>query len=82
MRLVEEVYIKADKDVVCQKCGVDIPKGSNHLLETYIHKGTLLVNTYCLSKWCNPINNVRLRLFWGAIILSLASWAAYGIWFR
>jgi hypothetical protein len=82
MRLVEEIYMKADRDEVCQKCGIDIPKGTNHLLETYIHKGTLLVNTYCLNKKCNPPNNVRLRIFWGAIILSLAAWAAWGLWFK
>ncbi len=82
MRLVEEIYMKADRDEVCQKCGVDIHEGTNHLLETYIHKGTLLVNTYCLSKKCNPPNNVRLRLFWGTVILSLATWAAWGLWFK
>ena len=27
MRLVEEVYVKAEKDEICQKCGVDIPEG-------------------------------------------------------
>ena len=67
MRLIEEVYLKADKDEICQKCGVDITEGSNHLLESYIHKGVLLKNTYCLRKRCNPINNLRLKLFWGAI---------------
>jgi hypothetical protein len=35
LRLVEEVYLKAEKDEICQKCGIDIPKGTNHLLETY-----------------------------------------------
>ena len=44
MRLLEEVYIKAEKDGICQKCGIDIPEGSNHLLESYIHKGNILVH--------------------------------------
>jgi len=82
MRLIEEVYLKADKDEICQKCGVDIAEGSNHLLESYIHKGVILSNTYCLKKRCNPINNLRLRLFWGVITLSMASWIIYGIWFK
>ena len=82
MRLIEEIYIKADKDLICQKCGVDIPEGSNHLLESYIHKGTLLTNTYCLAKKCNPPNNIRLRLFWGTIILSLSAWVVWGIYFK
>jgi len=82
MRLVEEVYIKAEKDEICQKCGVDIPEGSNFLMESYIHKGKLLTNTYCLAKKCNPPNNVRIRLFWGTIILSVSAWIIYAIWFR
>ena len=82
MRLIEEIYLKADRDEICQRCGVDIPEGQNHLLESYIHKGTILTNTYCLKKKCNPPNNVRLRLFWGTIILSLSTWAIWGLWFR
>ena len=35
MRLLEEVYIKAEKDGICQKCGIDIPEGSNQLLGAY-----------------------------------------------
>ena len=82
MRLLEEVYIKAEKDGICQKCGIDILEGSNQLLESYIHKGNILVNTYCLNKKCNPPNNVRFRLFWGAIILSVSSWVIWGIYFK
>ena len=82
MRLIEEVYLKADEDLICQKCGIDIPEGSNHLLESYIHKGTILSNTYCLAKKCNPPNNVRLRLFWGTIILSVSAWVIWGIYFK
>ena len=82
MRLIEEVYLKADEDLICQKCGIDIPKGSNHLLESYIHKGTILSNTYCLKKRCNPINNLRLRLTYGGIILGLSLWLIYLIWFQ
>mgnify|MGYP001191218197 FL=1 len=80
MRLVEEVYVKAEKDEICQKCGIDIPKGSNHLLETYVHKGTISTSHYCLKKRCNPINNLRLRLFWGSIIVGLSSWVIYLLW--
>jgi hypothetical protein len=82
MRLVEEVYVKAEKDEICQKCGIDIPEGSNHLLETYVHKGTISTSHYCLKKRCNPINNLRLKLFWGSIIVGLTSWVIYLIWFN
>jgi len=61
LRLVEEIYIRAEEDTICQSCGVDILKGSNHLLETYVHQGKLLPNHYCLNKKCNPPNNVRLN---------------------
>ena len=71
MRLIEEVYVKAEKDTICQTCGIDIPKGSNHLLETYVHQGNLLVSHYCLNKKCNPPNNVKKRLMWtfGIIVI-------------
>ena len=65
MKLIEEVYVKADKNTICQTCGIDIPEGTNHLLETYVHQGNLLVSHYCLNKKCNPPNNVRSRLMWG-----------------
>ena len=74
MRLIEEVYLKATEDLVCQKCGVDIPEGANHLLESYIHKGVILSNNYCLKKRCNPINNLRLKLTYGGIVLGLSLW--------
>jgi len=77
MRLVEEVYVKAEKDLICQNCGCDIPEGSNHLLESYVHKGKISTSHYCLKKKCNPPNNVRLRLFWGSIVVGLASWVIY-----
>ena len=77
MRLVEEVFVKAKEDLICQSCGVDIPKGSNHLLESYVHHGVISTSHYCLNPKCNPPNNVRLKLFWGAIILSLSSWVIY-----
>jgi len=77
MRLVEEVYVKTEKDLICQSCGCDIPEGSNHLLESYVHKGKISTSHYCLKKKCNPPNNVRLRLFWGSIIVGLASWVIY-----
>ena len=54
MRLVEEVYVKADKDLIYQSCGCDIPEGSNHLLESYVHKGKISTSHYCLKKKCNP----------------------------
>lgn len=82
MRLVEEVYTKAKEDTICQSCGIDIPAGSNHLLESYVHHGNVTTSHYCLKKKCNPPNNVRLRLFWGTIILSLLTWAVWGLWFR
>jgi len=82
MRLVEEVYIKAAKDEICQSCGVDIPEGSNHLLESYVHKGNITTSHYCLKRRCNPINNLRLKLFWGSIITGLASWVIYLQWFN
>ena len=71
MRLIEEVYVKAEKDTICQTCGIDIPKDSNHLLETYVHQGNLLVSHYCLNKKCNPPNNVKKRLMWtfGIIVI-------------
>lgn len=65
MKLIEEIYVKADKDTICQTCGIDILEGSNHLLETYVHQGALLTSHYCLNKKCNPPNNVRSRLFVG-----------------
>jgi len=82
MRLVEEVFIKAEKDEICQKCGIDIAQGTNMLLESYIHKGNILTNTYCLKRRCNPINNLRLRLFWGTIIVSLSLWVIYGLLYK
>tara|TARA_R100000742_G_C4266598_1_gene84710 strand:- start:1003 stop:1263 length:261 start_codon:yes stop_codon:yes gene_type:complete len=70
MRLIEEVYIKAEKNTICQTCGIDIEEGSNHLLETYVHQGALLTSHYCLNKKCNPPNNVRLRLIkFGSLLL-------------
>jgi len=70
MRLIEEVYIKAEKNTICQTCGIDIEEGSNHLLETYVHQGALLTSHYCLNKKCNPPNNVRLRLMkFGSLLL-------------
>jgi hypothetical protein len=77
MRLVEEVYIKAQKNTICQTCGIDIEEGSNHLLETYVHQGNILTSHYCLNKKCNPPNNVRRRLTGLAIILFLT---AYPLW--
>lgn len=77
MRLVEEVYTKAKEDLICQSCGIDIPAGSNHLLESYVHHGNISTSHYCLNKKCNPPNNVRLRLFWGSIIVVLSSWVIY-----
>ena len=50
MKLIEEVYVKADKNTICQTCGIDIPEGTNHLLETYVHQGNILVSHYCLNK--------------------------------
>ena len=82
MRLVEEVYVKAEKDEICQKCGVDIPAGSNHLLESYVHKGVISTSHYCLNKKCNPPNNIRLRLFWGSIVVGLSLWLIYLIKFN
>ncbi len=69
MKLIEEVYVKADKDTICQTCGIDIPEGSNHLLETYVHQGALLTSHYCLNKKCNPPNNVKSRLMWASGII-------------
>jgi hypothetical protein len=77
MRLVEEVYTKAKEDLICQSCGIDIPAGSNHLLESYVHHGNISTSHYCLNKKCNPPNNVRLKLFWGSIIVVLSSWVIY-----
>ena len=82
MRLVEEVYIKAKQDCICQSCGVDIKEGSNHLLETYVHNGTISTSHYCLKRRCNPPNNVRLRLFWGTIVIGIGSWLIYLIRFN
>ena len=58
MRLVEEVYVKADKDLICQSCGIDIPEGSNHLLEVLcsqrknINKSLLLEEEMQSPKQC------------------------------
>jgi len=82
MRLVEEVYVKASKDEICQSCGIDISEGSNHLLESYVHKGNITTSHYCLKRRCNPINNLRLKLFWGSIIVGLTSWVIYLQWFN
>ena len=82
MRLVEEVYVKAENDEICQSCGIDIPKGSNHLLESYVHKGNITTSHYCLKRRCNPINNLRLKFFWGSIIVGLLSWVIYLQWFN
>jgi len=73
MRLIEEVFIKAKEDTICQTCGIDIPKGTNHLLETYVNRGNLITNHYCQEKKCNPPNNVRLNLIrWGSSLLLLS----------
>tara|TARA_A200000159_G_C7316737_1_gene337051 strand:- start:328 stop:585 length:258 start_codon:yes stop_codon:yes gene_type:complete len=77
MRLVEEVYVKAKEDLICQSCGVDIPKDSNHLLESYVHHGVISTSHYCLNPKCNPPNNVRLKLFWGAITIGVSLWVIY-----
>ena len=69
MRLVEEVYVKAKEDLICQSCGTDIPKDSNHLLESYVHHGVISTSHYCLNPKCNPPNNVRLKLFWGTVTI-------------
>jgi len=82
MRLLEEIYLKAEKDEICQTCGIDIAKGENHLMESYIHQGNILVDTYCLKRKCNPPNNVRFRLIWGTITLTVITWVIYGIWFK
>ncbi len=74
MKLIEEVYIKADKNTICQTCGIDIPKDTNHLVETYVHQGNILVSHYCLNKKCNPPNNVRRRLMWSlGIVIVIAA---------
>lgn len=74
MKLIEEVYVKADKNTICQTCGIDIPEGTNHLLETYVHQGNILVSHYCLNKKCNPPNNLRRRLYFafGTIVVIVA----------
>lgn len=82
MKLIEEVYIKADKDTICQTCGIDIYEGSNHLLETYVHQGALLTSHYCLNKKCNPPNNLRSRLMWALGILIIASAIAFEVVIR
>ena len=82
MRMLDEVYRKADKDEICQKCGCDIPQGSNCLVETYTSKGSIITNIYCIKPRCNPINNLGLRLFWGAVSATLFFWIAWGIWVR
>jgi len=80
MRLIEEVYIKAEKDTICQTCGIDIPEGANHLLETYVHQGALLTSHYCLNKKCNPPNNVRLKLYKYGSLLLIGSVVIYLLW--
>ena len=77
MKLIEEVYIKAEKDTICQTCGIDIEEGSNHLLETYVHQGNLLTSHYCLNKKCNPPNNVRLKLYWLGFAIIVTSALVY-----
>ena len=77
MRLVEEVYVKAKEDLICQSCGIDIPKDSNHLLESYVHHGVISTSHYCLNPKCNPPNNVRLKLFWGSIAIGFSLWLIY-----
>lgn len=77
MRLIEEIYIKATEDTICQTCGIDIPKGSNHLLETYVHQGALLSSHYCLNKKCNPPNNVKRRMLFGGLTLLIGSVVVY-----
>ena len=77
MRLVEEVYVKAKEDLICQSCGIDIPKDSNHLLESYVHHGIISTSHYCLNPKFNPPNNVRLKLFWGAITIGVSLWVIY-----
>jgi|TARA_B100001063_G_C16650042_1_gene495459 hypothetical protein len=77
MRLVEEVFVKAKEDLICQSCGIDIPKDSNHLLESYVHHGVISTSHYCLNPKCNPPNNVRLKLFWGTIATGLILWVSY-----
>lgn len=82
MRLIEEVYVKADEDLICQTCGIDIPEGSNHLLESYVHQGSILTSHYCLNKKCNPPNNVRLRLIRAGLVVGLTVWLIYLIRFN
>lgn len=77
MRLIEEIYIKATEDTICQTCGIDIPEGSNHLLETYVHQGALLSSHYCLNKKCNPPNNVKRRLWFTGLALLIGSVVVY-----
>jgi len=77
MRLVEEVFVKTKEDLICQSCGVDIPKDSNHLLESYVHHGVISTSHYCLNPKCNPPNNVRLKLFWGTLATGVSLWLIY-----
>jgi len=80
MRMIEEAYIKATEDTICQTCGIDIPKGANHLVETYVNQGNLLTNHYCLNRKCNPPNNVRLHLIRLGTGLFILSVVIYLLW--
>jgi hypothetical protein len=77
MKLIEEVYVKATEDRICQTCGIDIPEGTNHLIETYVHQGNLLTSHYCLNKKCNPPNNVRSRLMVGIIFIAIIGFLSF-----